>query len=293
MKVDVSEIKCFRECKRKHQFSSRNRFHLRPVAPNDNLVFGTQFHEVLHMMYLGTDIDKILEFITKEVTDAVHYRVMCNMAKGYFEGPYQQDKERFQVLDIERSFSIPGYINPETGEVEIEICGSIDMVCIDKITNELVGFEHKTSKNFRPEIYNIVDEQPRMYSIALRHILDEYHNQGKYLDVKNVGPIYLNQVKKLQVKFAYERVECKYSDQDLNRFLDGFIRTAKQIYEGVDILPEPGFMKCQMCDYATLCEHYGYCDIDVNELTKEFENEFIVRECDHLEEKVERSTENT
>ena len=49
MRVDVSEVKSYRECKRKHQFSSRNRFHLRSTIPNPNLVFGTQFHEVLAM----------------------------------------------------------------------------------------------------------------------------------------------------------------------------------------------------------------------------------------------------
>ena len=107
MKVDVSEVKTFRECKRKHQYSSRNRFHLRAVTPNDNLIFGTQFHECLAMMYMETPLDKILEWVNQEVKDAVHWKVMDCMVKGYYNGPYQEDKERYVVIDIEKSFEYP------------------------------------------------------------------------------------------------------------------------------------------------------------------------------------------
>ena len=321
MRIDVSEIKTFRECKRKHQFSSRNRFHLRPIAPNDNLIFGTQFHEVLHMMYLGTSIDKILEWINTEVTDSVYWKTMDTMTKGYYENVYLKDKDRYVVVDIEKSFNFPiGFIgeeqmNIDSGYYDIEFrknaegkweavngdgtiyeaivaCGSIDMICIDVQIGMLVGFEHKTAKNFRPAIYDLVDEQPRLYSIALRKILDEYHSQGKYLEVTEVGPIYLNQVRKLQTKFDWHRSECKYTDIDLARFMAAFVKDAKRIAAGGLELPEPGFMKCQMCDYADLCMHYGYNDIDKDELVKEFEGEFEIRDVDHLEEKTSRHNED-
>lgn len=315
MRVDVSEVKTYRECKRKHQFSSRNRFHLRSTIPNANLVFGTQFHEVLAMMYMGTSIDKILEWINSEVQDSVHWKVMDNMAKGYYNGPYQSDKDRYVVIDIEKSFNYPvGAIDDnmypvlsfgkddagnwiafdENGEIHeaICICGSIDMVCIDVVTGKLVGFEHKTAKNFRPEVYDKLDEQPRVYSWALKQILADYHAQGKYLEVLETGPVYLNQVKKLQTKFDYQRTPCEYTDSDLHNFMCAFVRTVQQIAAGESgCNPDPGFMKCQMCDYADLCMHYGYADIDKNELLTEFEGEFEVRDCDHLDEKAQRHNE--
>lgn len=316
MRIDVSEVKAFRECKRKHQFSSRNRFHLRPIKPNDNLVFGTQFHEVLAMMYMGTDLDKILEWVNREVVDSVYWKVMDMMVKGYYNGPYQEDKKRYVVLDVEKSFCYPIGLRDHTAEEHANIkyakdlegqwygydedgvmyeaicaCGSIDMICIDSQTGSLVGFEHKTAKNFRPDIYDLVDEQPRLYFWALKQILEDYHAQGKYLEVTESGPIYLNQVRKLQTKFDYHRSVCKYSDEDLNRFMKGFVRSAQLISDGTDILPEPGFMKCQMCDYADLCMHYGYCDINRDELVKEFEGEYEIREFDHLEEKASRHNE--
>lgn len=320
MRIDVSEVKTFRECKRKHLYSSRNRFHLRPITPNDNLIFGTQFHEALAMMYLGTSLDKILEWVNLEVTDKDALRMMNTMVTGYYEGPYQEDKDNFVVIDVEKSFNYPigvKDVDPETGYLDsihyekdadgnwiavsvygevlepIIACGSIDMVCIDVRSGKLVGFEHKTAKNFRPDVYNLVDEQPRLYSWALKKILEDYHAQGKYTEVQETGPIYLNQVKKLLSKFSYQRVACEYKENDLERFMQAFVNTAGRISEQreEDTLPEPSYMKCQMCDYATLCMHYGYADINKDDLVEEFEGEYEVRDHDHLDEKAQRHNE--
>lgn len=319
MRIDTSEVKTYRECTRKHMYSSRNRYHLKPVAPNENLVFGTQFHEVLHMMYLGSSLDKILEWIRAEVTEPNALRMMINMATGYFEGPYQQDKDEYTVLDIEKSFEYPiGVVGEEahpelltyyiddadkkwmacnvaSGEIyeAVVVCGSIDMICIEKSTGKLVGFEHKTAKNFRPEVYDLVDEQPRVYSWALMRILDDYHKQGKYLEVKQTGAIYLNQVKKLLTKFDFKRSACEYTYSDLEGFMKMFVVTANKISNSYDTTPEPGYMKCQMCDYADLCMHYGYAEPTLEDLQQEFDGEFVVRDVDHLEEKAHRHNEES
>ena len=317
MKIDVSEVKTYRECKRKHEFSSRNRFHLRSTIPNPNLEFGTKFHEVLGKMYMGEPLEKILNWINENVKDSVQWKVMDNMARGYYNGPYQQDKERYVVVDIEKSFNYPiGAVGDnmypivhfvegddgnwlgvdENGDLHeaICICGSIDMICIDKETGKLVGFEHKTAKNFRPEVYDLLDEQPRVYSWALQRILEDYHRAGKYTEVTSTGPIFLNQVKKLQTKFDYHRSVCEYTESDLRNFMLAFMQTVSNIADAPDVCnPDPGFMKCQMCDYADLCMHYGYADINKEELLKEFEGEYIVRERDHLEEKPSQHNDAT
>jgi CRISPR/Cas system-associated exonuclease Cas4 (RecB family) len=286
MRIDVSEIKTYRECKRKHQFSSRNRFHLVPTKPADNLIFGTQFHEILHSIYLGVPLDKILAWIDKEITDPVYWKTATAMAEGYYKEIYlPQDKDRYKVIDIEKAFEFP-----ITGDSEIVACGSIDMIALDVQTNELVGFEHKTAKNFRPDVYNFVDEQPRLYSVALRKILEEYKKTGRVANDVTIGPIYLNQVKKLQRSFDACRTECRYSEEDLSRFMKSFVASAKDISEdNKEELPEPGYMKCQMCDYADLCMHYGYAPINKDELLDEFEGEYHEREVDHLDEKSERA----
>lgn len=317
MRTDVSEVKTYRECKRKHQYSSRNRLHLIPMKTPDNLIFGTQFHEILHAMYMGTPLDKILAWIDKEIDDPVYWKTARNMSEGYYNNVYlPEDKDRYQVIDIEKSFEIPigicgiheikNYeykrfgetlmgIDPRTGEMgeAIIVCGSIDMIAVDKKTNKLVGFEHKTAKNFRPDVYNIVDEQPRLYSIALKNILKDYHQVGKLTEVSETGPIYLNQVRKLQKSFDVCRTECVYSDSDLRNFMKYFLRTVWAISDdsqrNTEEPLEPGYMKCQMCDYADLCMHYGYGDIDKSELLNEFSEEYKERDHDHLDEKTERS----
>lgn len=291
MKVDVSEVKSYRECKRKHELSSRNRFHLRPTIPNPNFQFGTQFHECLHAMYLKTPIESILKYIDDNVTDSVLWRVMTAMVKGYYEGPYQIDATKYEVLDIEHSFEYP-LINDETGEpVGTNVCGSIDMLVKDLDTGLLVGFEHKTAKNFRPEVYDLVDEQPRVYFWAMKKTLEDWHAQGQHLDITGVDCVILNQCKKLQTKFQYQRVECRYDDEDLANFMKSFEHTAMQIVADEPEAPEPGYMKCSMCDYATVCMHYGYKHIDLDNLLQEFEGEFEVRENDHLEDKTKRVVE--
>ena len=323
IRVDASEIKTYRECKRKHLYSSRNRFHLISKVPNDNLVFGTQFHEILAMMYLGTSLDKILEWITREIKDPVYYKTAQAMTTGYYNEVYSKDKDRFVVVDIEKKFCFPigcrdvdgnvygldsenitygreedgswTAVDMSDGQVLTAICacGSIDMICLDAKTGEMCGFEHKTAKNFRPEVYDLVDEQPRLYSWALRQILEEYHLAGKYTEVTDVGPIYLNQVRKLQRNFDTFRSACKYKDEDLKLFLKSVLRTMTSIScEDASVAtPEPGFMKCQMCDYADLCMHYGYATPTLEGIQDEFEGEFEVREVDHLDEKTSRHNE--
>lgn len=324
IRVDCSEVKFLKSCARKHMYSSRNRMHLQPTIPNENLIFGTQFHEVLAMMYLETPLDKILEWIDREVTDPVKLRVMNAMATGYYDDPYQKDKKNYVVIDVEKGFCFPidvvdgplqcdfkymlAPMNPDDANSATEwiavdaygavheticACGSIDMICIEVPTGRLVGFEHKTAKNFRPDVYDLVDEQPRLYTLALARILADYHAQGKYLEVQESGPIYLNQVKKLSSKFDYKRVSCSYTLEDLAAFRKDFANKAKAIATGAcGDAPSPDFMKCQMCDYADLCAHYGYKEVKKEELLDEFEGEFEVRDHDHLDEKASRHNDD-
>ncbi len=291
MRVDCSEVKTLKECKRKHLFSSRNRFHVVPKKPADNLRFGTVWHDCLHELYLAKDptykLDEILG--RKPCTEAgipELERTLTNMLQGYYEGPFMEDIARYKVLDIERGFNI--VVERPAGP--IEICGSIDMVCVDKTDLTLVGFEHKSAKNFRPDVYDALDEQPRLYFWALGILWDTIP-AFREAAPNGVKGILLNQVKKLITKFEYKRVMCIYSDNETQVFINDFIDKASAIEEGnFKDTPEPGYMKCQMCDYAPLCLKFGYAepsgtdeltnvkDADGNEL-------FEVRQIDHLDEK--------
>lgn len=289
MRVDVSEIKTYRECHRKHLYSSRNRMKIYPRVINNNLQFGTWFHESLHKMYMKTPVEEILEWVNNTVEDPDMNKTLTKMITGYYENVYEaQDVSRYDIIDIEHSFD---WVPDEISYPDIHVCGSIDMIAVDKENNTLVGFEHKSGKNFRPEVYDIIDEQPRLYYIILnKYLNDSPHIEEKYPGI-SVGGIMINQVKKLKTQFQYKRDLFTYSPEDLRNFMSSFMSDAIRIQKGTsgDELPSPGFMKCQMCDYADICMKYGYETLTEDKILKDEElgEEYYVKEKDHLDEKQE------
>jgi CRISPR/Cas system-associated exonuclease Cas4 (RecB family) len=288
MKVDVSEVKAYRDCKRKWMYSSRNRYHLKPRAPKSVFLFGTLMHEALHAMYAGGDFDKLFENTLKELTDPAERRVMSTILNGYFETVYQDDAQRYKVIDIEYGFDIPFDVGLTE---EIHVCGSIDMITLDRTTNEIWGFEHKSVRTFRDDIYMVMDEQPRVYYIALQKWVKTYndaHNTDYVL-----GGIFINECKKTVKEFQHKRTPCIYTQDDLSSFLGQFMRTAIHMYNDDEGEPAPGSLKCQMCDYASLCAFSGFSLQSLESIVDEFEEEYMVRDVDHLEEKVERRIESS
>lgn len=318
MRVDVSEIKTYKGCKRQWKLSSRNGFHLRPIVTPSHFALGTLFHEALHQLYLGVSIDKVMQFIRKEITTDSETALLA-MIPGYNNQVLIDDLERFTILDIEHHFEFEPY-DLETGEVlvpDLQVCGSIDMIVLDPDENAIYGFEHKTCKNFRDASFMWMDEQPRVYTIALQQYVDDYnrkrlaqwesdmhnyrdwHSRGGQGDPPEkpepatLGGIYINEVKKLLRDFRYQRTLCKYPDDDLVNFTRAFFGVCRACKHSVDsndpAYPSPSYFSCQMCDFKTICETYMYSTLDKDVVINEFQEEFKVRETDHLDEKVERT----
>lgn len=318
MKVDVSEIKTFRACKRQWQLSSRNQFHLRPRVTPPQFALGTLFHECLAQLYLEVPLEKVMEMVKKEMkTD--NEAALLAMVPGYAKEVLPMDLERFKVLDIEHHFDvIPTTSDGEVIVDDLHIVGSIDMIVLEYETNLIFGFEHKTCKSFRDESYLWMDEQPRVYTWALEKYVQEY-NERKYnewleacavIDSGNVsgtggvpypeeptpaglGGIYLNEVKKLLRQFQYHRVLCTYGQEDMDNFMEAFLGTAitcqNHVEQGGYLAPSPSYFNCQMCNFKTICSTYMYANLDKVEVLDEFAEEFEERAEDHLEEKAERS----
>lgn len=320
MKIDVSEMKTFRACRRQWQLSSRNKFHLQPIATPPQLAFGTLFHESLAQLYLGVSYDKVMQMVDKERNPGTDIAIVA-MLRGYYENVLGADLERFKVLDIEHHFDIPPltsegeYLFPfnSDGSPSLTVCGSIDMIVVDKQTNEVFGFEHKTCKNFRSEDYIWMDEQPRVYTWALQHyiaklnaqLLTDWEMQRNELLVAgkddniprpklySLGGVYLNEVKKLLRSFQYKRTLCTYTAEDLDNFMATFFGECNHIKHMVDddlpAMPQPSYFGCQMCSFRSICSTYMYKHIDKAEVLDEFGEEYMERTEDHLEEKTERS----
>ena len=339
MKVDVSEIKTFKACRRQWQLSSRNKFHMRPIVTPPQFALGTIFHESLAQLYLGVGLDKVMAMVRREMkTD--NDAALLAMIPGYYNKVLPGDLDRFTVLDIEWHFEVPPttsdgeylfplehQVNAETGELcyddkgepimvpSLVVCGSIDMIVLDKETNQIYGFEHKTCKNFRDESYLWMDEQPRVYTWALKEYVRKYNDkqEAKWLDLcqqaeafgermpaapvpATLGGVYLNEVKKLLRQFQYQRTLCKYSDEDLDHFMQAFFTDCTACKHAVDnnsyAAPKPSYFSCGNCTYKTICSTYMYAPLNESEVLEEFKEEFVKRDEDHLSEKAERSTDS-
>lgn len=317
MRIDVSEIKTFRACKRQWQLSSRNRFHLRPIVTPPQFALGTLFHEALAMMYCGVSLEKIMDMVKREMQPDSDAALLA-MIPGYYKNVLPGDLERFKVLDIEYKFEfVPtdskgellfDPVPTETpGEFEhpITICGAIDLVALDIEENAIYGFEHKTTRTFRDESYIWMDEQPRVYTEALKRYVIDYNerkrtawlNAGAPADKEPVpvtlGGIYLNEVKKLLRQFQYRRTLCKYTDEDQDNFLQAFFASCNSVKSFVEnnsyAAPNPSYFACQMCTFKTICSTYMYENLDKETVLEEFQEEFQERTEDHLDEKVERN----
>ena len=317
MKVDVSEIKTFKACRRQWQLSSRNRFHLRPAVTPPQFALGTIFHEALAQLYLGVSLDKVMEMVRREMqTDSD--AALLAMIPGYYNKVLPDDLDRFTVLDIEHHFNVAPVTSdgeylfpiehatdPKTGEPmyddngdpvmepSLTICGSIDMIVVDKAEGKIYGFEHKTCKNFRDESYLWMDEQPRVYTWALKQYVADYN--AKHGTNYELGGVYLNEVKKLLRQFQYQRTLCTYSDEDLDNFMQAFFEDCTSCKHAVDnnsyAAPKPSYFACNMCSFKTICTTYMYANLSKDDVLEEFKEEFVERTEDHLEEKAERSTE--
>lgn len=318
MKVDVSEIKTFKSCRRQWQLSSRNKFHMRPIVTPPQFALGTIFHESLAQLYLGVPYDKVMAMVRREMqTD--NDAALLAMIPGYYKNVLPGDLDRYRVLDIEHHFEIAPktsdgeYLFPlepavdkATGEVQYDangdplmvssllVCGSIDMIVADDAQELIYGFEHKTCKSFRDESYLWMDEQPRVYTWALKEYVAEYN--AKHGTNYKLGGVYLNEVKKLLRQFQYQRTLCTYTDEDLDNFMRSFFEDCLSCKHAVDTnsyaAPKPSYFNCNMCSFKTICTTYMYADLSKDEVLDEFKEEFLERTEDHLEEKAERSTED-
>lgn len=320
MKLDCSEVKSFRHCQRRWQFESRNSFHLAPKVTPKAFKIGTVFHESLHRLYLGKSIDFVEQYIYDEMQgeEEKDINMLRSMIKGYDKEVMPQDRERFEVLDIEHHF----VLNPmevlelfgvsrdslsvmdEQRLSDIEIHGSIDMLAVDKETHAVYGFEHKTAKNFRNTSYLWMDEQPRLYYIALVLYVAaknfkadaEWKADGCPEDKKpieyKVGGIYINEVRKLIRMFETKRSSLSYKSSDIKNFMLAFFASCSECHkvahdEDIPRIPQPDYMTCANCSFNHICEKYMYSDIDLSQLLEDFKEEYKVREVDHLEEKQE------
>lgn len=327
MICDVSEIKAFRHCKRKWQLSSRNQMHLTAKVPPKAFALGTAFHESLHKLYLGQDLDRVHKYIKSCDVSSDDKLLLTSMVNGYEREVLPVDLNEFDVLDIEYHFCLKPievlkqYFNLTDEQIieiigldaynallDVEMCGSIDMIALRLEDNTIWGFEHKTAKSFRKEVYSWMDEQPRVYTVALMDYVNKYNLKAQHdweavgcpdnytVEKVSLGGVFINEVRKLIKVFESKRTALVYPLDDLRNFILSFCMSMAECHKMVNNpmmlrVPTPDYMSCMNCMYNQVCAALQYQTITLESVLVACEGEYTVRTNDHLEDKEEVNNE--
>lgn len=272
----ANEIRQYSECARKRYYSSRDCLAVRAVKPNGNLVLGKKVHEMLEYYYMhGQEaIEKLIN--QEEVRGSELPRELVEQALTLVE-PFQLTDDDVEALGadlstfgcIHENYKAERLIDdlckyePLICEMEFKLSnwpldsvqyhGQIDMVVRERATSKIWFFEHKTCRDFRPEIYNRFDIQLHLYTVT-------GHN---YCSAKGAewGGIILNEIKKAKTarSYAEHRMFYDYSNTEMASFVNWLTAKTKAAISPSNFHePCNTYMTCKMCEYANICLAYGY-----------------------------------
>lgn len=286
--LSANEIRTFTECARKRYYSSRDCLAIRANKPAKVLMLGSAVHT--YFQYYYTELDKkvkelgvvnpdydLLADLIEEIPPLVIEdwdkldAESQNICRNIFELYRPQiiiDLVEFEILGCEAAFQMDNWPIDD-----VMYHGNIDMIVRNRADNKIYFFEHKTCKDFRPDIYNRFDIQ-----------LHIYHTYGTKTYGDKFGGMILNQVKKAKTERGYgaQRDKIYYTIDELNDFYDWISSKSESLKNPSNHhAPCNNYMTCKMCEYAPICMKYGY---QVPKTTEEI--------IDAFEEEVTRLDDN-
>ena len=280
----ANEIRTFCDCSRKRYYMSRDLLAVRATKTTPALSIGTAVHKWLQTAYTKASdmlqewdsdfsieqcraaVDEVCSTIDvdgflAELDDDNKKVFMC-VTQNYLE-TIAEDLTKYTVLGCEVDFRLDNW------PVEDAMYhGQIDMVVLDREEQKIKFFEHKTCKDFRPEIYNRFDIQLHIYDVYGR-----IYSQEMALEW---GGMILNEIKKAKTErgYAHHRMHYEYSLEEHNDFFNWLTRKTRAAIESTHE-PCNNYMTCKMCDYAPICLKYGY---EVPKTHEEIVNSFVDEE---------------
>ena len=247
----ASEIKNYTECARKRYYSSRSLLALKPSKPNMNMFLGKRVHEMLDYYYTKGQTRKECEpFKLDAMTSDQFEKAGClktfECIHEMYQARLEEDLSKYTVLDCEHEFELIDWPIKD-----VKYHGQIDMIVQEKETGKIFFFEHKTARDFRPEIYSRFDVQLHIYA---------FYGQ-KYCDENNLewGGMILNEIKKAKTErgYAEHRMYYLYSPSEMMQF---FCWIKEKTKGAVNSFHEPcnSYMTCKMCPFQDVCLDCGY-----------------------------------
>ena len=213
MKTSISEIKQFREDRRKWFFSGRNAMYLRSRGSSSALRLGSAFHDAMEYFYTEQPLDLNLLFekyrLSKEDQQLLEFQL-----DRYEKIVLPHDLENYEIIEPEMHYNI------DLTE-DIQLFGFMDIVYRNKSNNAVGVLEHKFLTRPRPERYNNLEEQVKAYELAVR---EKYPNE-------EFDGVILNQVIKSEDTFNNIRTKHKQNPKQLDHFKSGLITTTLEMKE--------------------------------------------------------------
>ena len=191
--IHISDVRTFKKCRRKWNFSSPLRMNLESVVPYAPFFTGRAIHHCLEMYYEhGTPLDKSLaEYLKEEYRSmeeagklwpqeeeafANEVFLQANMLKHY-QMWISRDKSRWsddnlKVVAMETEFNVP-LVDPTTGEESDKIFleGRFDGIVQRKDDDSLWLWEVKTTRSIKELSSSLrLDEQAGAYLLAAQKL---------------------------------------------------------------------------------------------------------------------------
>ncbi len=245
MKVSVSALKTFKACKKSFEF--RYIEHLTPVQKSDALVTGSNYHNLLEVLYNTGGIYPVEEDYSKEMA----------MAKAYEKYIYP----KFKVTSVETWMSA-------------ELCEGIELIGrLDGLSEDGCIVEHKTVSSEITEEYEydlMWDEQllAYMYMMGTRKAYYTVCRKPTIRQKKNeTDEEFFNRM----VEWYDEDTDSKIrlinvvrTDDDVDRFIKDAKITAKEmkrVYDEPSETVTRNTLHCfkwgKRCEYAPICLEYN------------------------------------
>lgn len=278
--VSISELRTFRQCRRKWWLQYHRGLALRVEPPMGARALGTRIHSALETYYTPGGGGSPLHAMQRLEEQAAHDRALLSQAAEDPDEPvgYEVVKQLDDDLALAR-IMLAGYwewLEESGADADLHVLESEQELRVGsphpdyhllgkldaRARRQRDGFQffidHKTAKDFRIEKTARLDEQFLMYDLLLRIATDEHVDGGVFNVLRKV-----KRTKTAKPPF-YKRIEVRHNRVQLDSFwarlfglLEEMSRAENELASGVApvacVPPTPGHHCSWSCDFMPVC----------------------------------------
>ena len=253
--ITNSDRATFRECERKHYFSSHLRSNLQPVEEPPYLEFGTAIHKALEAHYKGENGPEFFAELMRSSSLSWEFKelgiqMLCNYVTHW--------KDKFEVIATEYTFEVPvpfvSYANIQSPHLygagdqlvfqgrPVVYKGTVDLLYRSKNGSYFI-MDHKTCAQFNSMDYLKLDEQITSYIWAMQKDMNITIVGGVINELKKIIPSPVQRLKNGTLSTSYRNLVTLH---DYKEAIEQYELDPKDYKEYLDFLktrPSPFFRR--------------------------------------------------